>query len=184
MSILAKYREPFQVPGSFPAWLLALAGRLPIGTEPLALLLFGRHISGSLAVGGVMAGLFVLGNALGAIVQGRLIDTYGPTRTLLPIGLLHFTSLMSIPFVGSDLRLVLAAVAGFSLPQLSACIRAMWATNELSDGSSTATSGGWLPTAFAMETVVMEATGIIGPLLAVLVFAIDPRLPVIGSAVL
>jgi hypothetical protein len=174
MSIMHKYREPFQTPGTFPAWLVALIGRLPIGTEPLALLLFGRHVSGSLAVGGAMAGLFVLGNAAGAIVQGRLIDTYGPTRALLPIGSLHFIALMGVIVAPTGLGLALAAVAGFSLPQISACIRAMWATNE--------NGAGWLPTAFAMETLVMESTGIIGPLLAVLAFTVDPRLPVAGSA--
>lgn len=176
--VLKRYARPFRVPGSIPAWLIALIGRLTIGGNALALLLLVRHVSGELAIGSAAAACFLAANAVGALVQGQLIDSYGPSRVLLPFGTIHTLALLVTAAFAATTPVVMvsAAVAGFCLPQLSASVRAMWA-RELSDRDD-------VTTAFSMETVVIEAVKIVGPLLVALAFVADARLPVVGSAVL
>lgn len=177
---LLRYREPFHVPGSLRAWLLALPGRLPVGANALALVLMGQAAFGQLGHGALLAGVFVVANAIGALVQGRLIDAYGPVRVVASAGVLHSLGLLVIVMMVAigrlEVALAFAVVAGAALPQLSASVRSMWAQELADDGR--------LRTAFALETVVIEVTRIVGPLLVAAAFVVDHRLAVVASAIL
>ena len=55
-------------------------GSMPIGMFGLAILLLARRATGSFADRGRVVGAFGIGNALGAVAQGRLMDRLGQTR--------------------------------------------------------------------------------------------------------
>ncbi|RBQ16906.1 hypothetical protein DP939_27980 [Spongiactinospora rosea] len=61
------------------AWLVVvLAQRLPVAMSPLALLLLGREVTGSYAIGAVLAGLFAMAEAVLAGWLGRRFDRRSP----------------------------------------------------------------------------------------------------------
>ena len=74
----------------------SLLSRLPIGINALAIVLYLREQTGSFAVAGAVSGALALGSAIGAPVQGRLVDRIGARRVLLPIAVVHAISLGAI----------------------------------------------------------------------------------------
>ena len=74
----------------------ALLARLPIGINALAIVLYLREQTGSFAVAGAVSGTMAAGSAIGAPVQGRLVDRIGARRVLLPIAVVHAISLGAI----------------------------------------------------------------------------------------
>src|SRR4051794_19728274 len=69
--------------------VFSVAGSMPIGMYGLAILLLVRESNGSFAVAGRVVGAFGLANALGAVVQGRLMDRLGQSRVLQRAAALH-----------------------------------------------------------------------------------------------
>src|SRR5512144_37833 len=74
----------------------ALLGRLPIGIEGLALVLFMRAERGSFALAWLVAGASAAGAGIGAPIGGRLIDRLGQRRVVLPLALVHAGALVAI----------------------------------------------------------------------------------------
>ena len=70
-----------------------VVSRLPIGINALAIVLYLREQTGSFAVAGGVSGALAFGSAIGAPVQGRLVDRIGARRVLLPIAVVHAISL-------------------------------------------------------------------------------------------
>ena len=64
-------------------------GSMPIGMFGLAILLLAQDATGSFAVAGRVVGAFGIGNALGAVAQGRLMDRLGQTRVLRTAAVVH-----------------------------------------------------------------------------------------------
>ena len=87
-------------------------GSLPIGMFGLAILLLARDATGSFAVAGRIVGVFGLGNALGAVAQGRLMDRLGQPRVLRPAAIGHVVALAA---------LVVAAREGAARVGLTVC---------------------------------------------------------------
>src|SRR5690349_16246571 len=95
----------------------------------LAILLLGREQTGSFASAGRIAGAFGLANAIGAVVQGRLMDRLGQTRVLRPAAILHLAAvgaLVAVAGAGAGFMAVAAAAGGFTLPQVPAAMRSLW----------------------------------------------------------
>ena len=74
----------------------SLLSRLPIGINALAIVLYLREQTGSFAVAGAVSGTMALGSAIGAPLQGRLVDRLGARRVLLPVAVVHAVSLGAI----------------------------------------------------------------------------------------
>src|SRR3954464_9306678 len=89
-----------------------VAGSMPIGMYGLAILLLVRESNGSFAVAGRVVGAFGLANALGAVVQGRLMDRLGQSRVLQCAAAVHVAMLVA---------LVLAAGQGAPAWALALC---------------------------------------------------------------
>ncbi len=68
------------LPGAPPMVAWSFVGRFAVGMMNLSLLLFIRAETGSYAVAGAMSAAGLVGTAAGTLVQGRLIDRYGPSR--------------------------------------------------------------------------------------------------------
>lgn len=157
----ASFRElgaVLRAPGVAPAALASFLARLPKGAIPLALVLLGRSQSGSLAVAGIAAGLFALGDALSAPALGRALDRLGRTETVLGCTAVHLAAVGGaalgrghpVPFCAA------ATVAGFALPPVGGAAKAAWAQ--------------LLPTerhhaAYTMESLLQQSFFLAGPLL-------------------
>jgi MFS family permease len=164
------YRALLRVPGAPALILSGLVGRLPIGMTSLAMLLLIREATGSFASAGAVAACYAVGGGLAAPIQGRLVDRFGQRTVLLPSALVNVSAIAGFVAVADSsvpdwVLLGLAAIAGASIPPLSACMRALW--------SSLLGQGPRLDTAYAVEAVMTEIFFIGGPLLtaAIIVLA-------------
>jgi len=77
---LADYRRALTAPGARGPVLFSLLGRMPIAMIGLAMLLYVRASTGSFAIAGLVSAAVLVGVAAGSVVQGRVIDRFGPTR--------------------------------------------------------------------------------------------------------
>lgn len=162
------YTSILGTPGIAILLLTTLVGRLPIGINGLAVLLYVREISGSYAVAGLVTGALALGSALGAPLQGRLVDRRGE-RMLIPLASGHAAGLLLLWALGSVAAPTgalagAALLAGAGVPPTSSVLRARWPyllaeRPELIKG------------AFALDSVMIEVIFVTGPLLTAVIVA-------------
>jgi predicted MFS family arabinose efflux permease len=148
----------------------------------LALLLCVRSTSGSFVTAGAVSAAFAVAVACTAPVLGRLVDVRGQTTVLVATSVVHPLALTSVMLAASrhlaaPVVLAAAALAGASLPPLSACMRALWpALLEDADLRETA---------FGIEAVVIEICELAGPLLVgALTAVVSPAAAVVASGAL
>jgi MFS family permease len=145
--------------------ITALVARLPIGVVSLSIVLFLREETGSYAIAGAVAAAFALGSGAAAPVAGRLVDRLGRTRVLLPLAVINAAALLALVRLGLEgaptaALLVVGLVAGACVPPVSAVLRTLWPGLLGKDRDEL------LPTAFALDSVIIELVFTIGPLLA------------------
>ncbi len=162
------YARILRVPGVAAIVAATVVGRLPIGISGLAILLYVQEVSGSFAAAGACAGALALGSAAGAPLQGRLIDWRGE-RALLPLAFVHAAGLLLVWALGSaDAAPVVLAIsafgAGAAIPPVSSVLRARWPL-LLSERPEL------IPSAFALDSVLIELIFVVGPLLTTVVVA-------------
>jgi MFS family permease len=174
------YARILRTPGVALIVFATLIGRMPIGISGLAILLFVREVTGSFASAGLCAGALALGSAAGAPLQGRLIDRRGP-EMLLPLATLHAAGLLVV-WAGGEAgapTLALAAAslaAGMATPPVSSVLRSRWPS--LLAGRPELLAG-----AFALDSVMIEAIFVTGPLVTTAVVAtVGPQYALIVSA--
>jgi MFS family permease len=142
--------------------LAAFIGRLPLSMVGLGCVLLVASETGSYGLGGAVAAVGAVTTALAGPVLGRLADTHGQRRVLLPVLAVFVPSGVTFLFaVREDWPLLIvfasAGLAGACIPPVSSMIRVRW--THLLRGSHR------LPTALAMESVVDEFVFIVGPVL-------------------
>jgi MFS family permease len=156
------YLQVLRTPHALPMVLAAFIGRLPLSMVGLGCVLLVASETGSYGLGGAIAAVGAVTTALAGPVIGRLADTRGQRRVLLPVLLIFVVSGLAFLFaVRHDWVLwtvfLAAGVAGACIPPVSSMIRVRW--THLLRGSHR------LPTALAMESVVDEFVFIVGPVL-------------------
>src|SRR5688572_20015592 len=142
--------------------LAAFIGRLPLSMVGLGCVLLVAAETGSYGLGGAVAAVGAVTTALAGPVLGRLADSHGQRRVLLPVLAVFVPSGLTFLFaVRQDWHLSIvfasAGLAGACIPPVSSMIRVRW--THLLRGSHR------LPTALAMESVVDEFVFIVGPVL-------------------
>src|SRR5689334_19717885 len=140
----------------------AFIGRLPLSMVGLGCVLLVAAETGSYGLGGAIAAVGAVTTALAGPVIGRLADSRGQRRVLLPVLLIFVVSgLVFLAAIKHDWPLwtvfLSAGVSGACIPPVSSMIRVRW-THLLRGGRH-------LPTALAMESVVDEFVFIVGPVL-------------------
>ena len=135
------YLQVLRTPHALPMVTAAFIGRLPLSMVGLGCVLLVASETGSYGYGGAVAAVGAVTTALAGPVLGRLADTHGQRRILLPVLAVFF----------------FAGVAGACIPPVSSMIRVRW--THLLRGSHR------LPAALAMESVVDEFVFIVGPVL-------------------
>ncbi len=165
---MSVYARILRTPGVAVIVFATLIGRMPIGISGLAILLFVRDVTGSFASAGLCAGALALGSAIGAPLQGRLIDRRG-VRMLLPLAALHAAGLLVVLAAGeaSAATAALAAaslVAGAATPPVSSVLRSHW-PYLLAERPEL------IPGAYALDSVMIELIFVTGPLVTTVVVA-------------
>jgi MFS family permease len=158
-----------------------LLARFPIGINALATILYLREERGSYAVAGLVAGALAAGSGVGAPVQGRLVDAFGPRRVLVPLGIVHAAALGALVAsteAGAPTAALVAfgLLAGFAIPPTSSVLRSLWPSllRERPD---------LIQAAYALDSVLIELIFIAGPLLtAVLATLLSAPAALIVSA--
>jgi MFS family permease len=165
----ARYREFRALPGAVRLLVGSLAGRLPLGTSSLAVLLLVNLKTGSFAIAGVAVGAYTLSSAVTTPLQGRLVDQVGGPRVLMWFAVAQGIGMVAL-VVAAELGaapgvlVVLAGVAGSMTPPLSASVRALWPRVA----RSTAT----LEIAYALDATTQELIWTCGPLLVAATVAV------------
>jgi MFS family permease len=162
------YARILRAPGVAIIVFATLIGRMPIGISGLAILLFVRDVTGSFASAGLCAGALALGSAIGAPLQGRLIDRRG-VHMLLPLAVMHAAGLIVVLAAGEAgaSTVVLAGaslVAGAATPPVSSVLRSRWPF-------LLAEQPELIPGAYALDSVMIELIFVIGPLVTTVVVA-------------
>ena len=177
-----RFAEVLRAPHVTPLLVAVVLARLPIGLNGLAVLLYVRETRDSFAIAGAVVGGLSLGAGISAPVLGRAIDRLGARRVLVPSALGHAAALAAL-YLAAEADAPGAALvacgfaAGFALPPTSAVLRGLW-PQLLGD------SRDLLPTAFALDTVMIEFVFIVGPLVAgVLAATVGPEVALGVSAV-
>jgi MFS family permease len=156
------YLQVLRTPHALPMVLAAFIGRLPLSMVGLGCVLLVASETGSYGLGGAVAACGAVTTALAGPVIGRLADSRGQRRVLLPVLLIFVVSGVAFLFaVKHDWAVwtvfLAAGVSGACIPPVSSMIRVRW--THLLRGSRR------LPTALAMESVVDEFVFIVGPVL-------------------
>ena len=166
--MVSVYARILRTPGVAVIVFATLIGRMPIGISGLAILLFVRDVTGSFASAGLCAGALALGSALGAPLQGRLIDRRG-VHTLLPLAGVHAAGLLAVlaagqAGVGTAVLAGASLLAGAATPPVSSVLRSRWPY-------LLAEQPQLIPGAFALDSVMIELIFVTGPLVTTLVVA-------------
>ncbi|HET8951898.1 MAG TPA: MFS transporter, partial [Solirubrobacteraceae bacterium] len=177
-----RYATLLALPGARRPVIASAVGSMPIGMFGLAILLLAQDATGSVAVAGRVVGAFGIGNAVGAVAQGRLMDRLGQTRVLRAAAVCHALACgalvaAALAGVGTGWLYACAAAGGLSLPQLPAAMRSLWTTLARDDAQR--------ETAYAMVSIVFEVSVITAPALTALIVALaSPAVAVlVGAAV-
>ena len=174
------YARILREPGVAGIVLATVIGRLPIGISGLAILLYVEEVTGSFATAGVCAGALALGSAAGAPLQGRLVDWRGE-RALLPLAVVHAGGLLLVWALGAGnsppaVLAVAAFAAGAAIPPVSSVLRSRWPL-------LLAAQPGLVPSAFALDSVLIELIFVLGPLITtVIVASVGPEYALAVSA--
>jgi MFS family permease len=176
---LDAYRRAVGVPQARRLMMCGFVGRLREGGIGLALVLLVRHGGGSFTFAGLVGAVFLLAAASCRPLQGRWMDQTSHHRVLVATSALNSALLVMIAVVatvnvGRFALLVAVAVAGASLPALSATMRALWPL--VLPGEADA--------AFALDSLLYELAIVIGPALVGLISTIlNPAVAVVVLAI-
>ena len=163
--MLSSYRRVLARPGALLFSSTGLVARLPISMLGIGIVLLVADATGSYGVAGTVSAVYVVANAVFAIVQGRLVDSLGQGRVLpaaVTVYAVALAGLMAAVQLGWPLAVAYACafLSGAALPQVGACVRARW-THVLDVPPER-------QTAFALEAVLDEVVFVVGPIVVAL----------------
>lgn len=157
------YRSLLTLPGAAAFFTAATLGRVGVPATGLGLVWLVAQTSGSFAAAGMVVGAFAVAEALVGPQVARLVDRFGQTRVLPWVLTVHAALVAALvaAVLASASRPLLAlagAAAGASIPQLGALSSARWV-------ALLAGRRGWLPQAFALESLANAVAFLVGPVL-------------------
>ncbi|MFI6393073.1 MFS transporter [Nonomuraea sp. NPDC050540] len=179
---MRSYLNVLATPGAWRFLVPALVARLPYAMLQMGVLLLVQWSTGSYGAAGMAAAAAAVSQALVGPQTGRLADRYGQRRVLLPQIAVHGLALGALLALASaqaavPFLVLTAALAGASVPQVGAMVRARWAHRLGGSGK--------LNTAFAVESITDELTFTLAPVLLVgLSTGFSPVVALLGALVL
>lgn len=160
---LNDYRLALRTPGLARPIVGSVLGRLPIAMVGLSALLYVQRETGSFAVAGLVSAGSLIGVSVGAVVQGRLIDRFGPTRPLLAWVALFAAAMAGLTLAieahaPTPVLVLLGGGIGITEPMVGSASRALWGRVVTDEAAHSA--------ALSYEAISMETFFILGPGLA------------------
>jgi MFS family permease len=157
-------------PGMPELVLGSIVARIPIPMFPLASVLLIHDVTGSFAAAGLVGAAYAASTAIFAPLLGRIVDRRGQTKVVLVSAAISGAAFAALVIgaragVATVGLCAIAAAAGAAEPPIAGCMRTLWP-------SLTAGSQITLSSAFALDSVIVEACYIGGPLLAGVLIAI------------
>ncbi len=174
---MKRYAELFRIPN---VWVLVLAcfpARVAYGMVGLGIFFKVQQATGSISFAGIAIGLNAAAGSFTAGIRGSIMDKYGqtwPLRIMVPgyAGMAFALNAMH----SKPLMLIFAFVMGLSAPPINLSVRPLWKIVVPED---------FLRTAYAIDTAIMSAAGVVGPVVATtLALSSHPALPLIVCGVL
>jgi len=161
-------RAVLRAPRAALLLIASLVGRLPLGSAPLALLLYARQ-SLSLSTAGLLVAAYTGAMAVSAPMLARGVDRWRQPPILYGSATVSGIGFFAVAFSGGNLTMTLAgaALAGLGTPPLEACLRALWPD---------LVSPAAVPAAYALDVAVQELIFVAGPLVTLAAAAVGgPR---------
>ena len=166
---MKRYIELFRFPNVWVLVLSAFPARVAYGMVGLAIF-FKVSSTQSIAIAGLAIGLNAAAGSFTAGIRGSIMDKYGqtwPLRIMVPgyAGMAFALNAMH----SKPLMLIFAFAMGLSAPPINLSVRPLWKIIVPDD---------YLRTAYAMDTAIMSAAGVVGPVIATsLALSSHPSLP-------
>ena len=146
--------------------------QFPTAMMTIALVLLVQDRTGSYTYGGTLVGALMIGTAMGAVPQGRLVDRRGQGMVLAA-----FNTVWGAAFLGlvicvvhdgpPAVAVVLAGLTGATTPSVGSAVLARWA--YVVDGPAE------VNTAYSLESVADDLTIMVAPVLVTwLAASVDP----------
>jgi MFS family permease len=159
---LAAYRRVLATPRVRPLVAFALLARMPIGMGAVAIILFIHGQTDSFGIAGGVAGAYTIGLGITGPSLARFIDRHGSRFVIVPGALLVMAAMVALVVLGKagagTAPLVAAGfAAGAGSTPIGGIFRQRWP--ELVAPAE-------LPTAYALDAVMIEVVFVSGPLLA------------------
>jgi MFS family permease len=140
--------------------LVALFARMPIGMVGFSMLMFLRESLGAFDLAGSAVGITFVAMAIGAPIQGRLIDRYGPRSVLRITGVMQPLALAGIlasaelgwPFAA---LVVFSALSGLFASPITTLTRTLWRHRFTQEEDRRV--------AYALDAVTIELNFTLGP---------------------
>lgn len=159
---LGAYRRVLAAPRVRPLVTFALLARMPIGMGAVAIILFVHGQTDSFGIAGGVAGAYTIGLGITGPTVARFIDRHGSRLVIVPGALLVMAAMVALVVLGEagagTVPLVAAGfLAGAGSTPIGGIFRQRWP--ELVGPAE-------LPTAYALDAVMMEVVFVSGPLLA------------------
>ena len=167
---MKRYVELFRIPN---VWVLVLAcfpARVAYGMVGLGIFFKVQQATGSISFAGIAIGINAAAGSFTAGIRGSIMDKYGqtwPLRIMVPgyAGMAFALNAMH----SKPLMLIFAFVMGLSAPPINLSVRPLW---------KIVVPGDFLRTAYAIDTAIMSAAGVVGPVVATtLALSSHPALP-------
>jgi MFS family permease len=167
------YGQVLRAPHVRALVVYSVIARVPLGITSISLVLFVKQQTGSFAWAGVVTATFALSSAVLGVWMSRLIDRHGQTFVLvggMAVYCLALGTLVVLGLSGAPIgALVVCAIVAGAQPPVSTCLRPLW-PHLLRDAPQL------LPTAYALDALLIEAVFVAGPLLTgVLVALFSPQ---------
>lgn len=170
--MFAAYRRVLSRPGVLGFSLAAQLAQFPTAIMTIAIVLLVQDRTGSYTYGGTLAAALMVGTAVGAVPQGRLVDRHGQGRVLA-----LFNSVWGAAFLGLVLVVVrdgpalaagvLAGLTGATTPVVASAVLARWA--HVADGPAE------VHTAYSLESAADDLTLMVAPVVVTwLAASVDP----------
>jgi MFS family permease len=170
-----------------PAYIIvAFLGRIPLAMSQMGTLILVSDSTGRYALGGAAAGALAVANAVGAPIAGNLADRIGQRPVVLVQSLAGACGLIGLVVATQNdapaaVAIVIAAVAGFAMPQVGPLARVRWQpiTRDANDQRRL------IDAAFSYEGAADEASFVLGPaLVGALAVVADPGGALVVGAII
>ncbi|HEX8123785.1 MAG TPA: MFS transporter [Solirubrobacteraceae bacterium] len=160
--MLHRYRAALAVPHVRLLVAAAVLHGIAAATAPLPLVLLVADRTGSYGSAGVVSGAYFVGTALSAPLRGRAVDRFGALRVILPLAIADGAAfaaivLLAVVEAGTGTLVVAATLAGLLMPPSVSALRTLWSTLTRTPAEQQAAN--------ALQSVVLDAVNIVGPLL-------------------